>query len=57
MVDFEPEKPLDSEEEKECETGNLKGKLLIKTIRRLGKFVKTFFSEDEEHWRKDFDDW
>ncbi len=56
MVDFEPENPLDSEEEKECETGNLKGNLLIKTIRRIGRFVKAFFSEeDEKYWRRDLD--
>ncbi len=58
MVDFEPENPLDSKQERKHKTENAKGKGLIKTIRIIGKFVKGFFSEeDENHWRRDLDDW
>ena len=57
MVDFEPENPLDFKPEGKAETP--KGNGLMKVIRRVGKFVKGFFSEeDEKHWgRRDLDDW
>ncbi len=57
MVDFDPDGLLDSKEERKTENPKEKG--LVKGIKRIGRFIKGFFSEEDgKYWRrKDLDGW
>ena len=57
MVDFDPENPLDSKQERKTENPKEKG--LVKGIKRIARSIKGFFSEEDgKYWRRrDLDDW
>jgi hypothetical protein len=57
MVDFDPGNPLDFKEERKSENSKEKG--LMKGIKRVARFIKGLFSEEEgKYWRRrDLGDW